>query len=81
MWFLYLLRCSDGSIYTGVTTDLSRRLKEHNAGTGGAYTRSRRPVELVFREVHPNRSCAQRREAEIRRWSKSRKERLGAING
>ena len=73
LWFVYAVRCRDGSIYTGITTDLTRRVKTHNAGKGGAYTRSRRPVLLIFREAHPNRSSALKREARIKEWSHSRK--------
>ena len=76
MWFVYVLRCSDHSLYTGITTNLNRRLQEHNAGKGGAYTQAKRPVELVFKEVHPSRSSALRREAEIKRWPASRKKLL-----
>jgi len=72
-WFVYAVRCRDGSIYTGITTDLGRRVKIHNAGQGGAYTRSRKPVRLIFREGHPNRSLALRREAQIKRWSRAEK--------
>ena len=73
MYFCYLLRCADGSLYTGVTTDVERRLREHN-GTGGArYTSSRRPVQLAWKEAHADRSSAQRREAEIKGWSRKRK--------
>ncbi len=78
MWFVYLLRCSDGSLYAGVTTDPLRRLREHNSGKGSAYTRARRPVLLVFQERHPSRSSALRREAEIKRWPHLKKERLCA---
>ena len=78
MWFVYLLRCSDNSLYAGVTTGLSRRLREHNAGKGGAYTRAKRPVLLVFQEKHPSRSSALRREPEIKRWPRLKKERLCA---
>jgi len=77
----YLLRCADGTLYAGVTTDIERRLEEHNAGIGSRYTSARRPVRLVWHEPHPDRSSAQRREAEIRRWSRRRKEVLvGAAN-
>lgn len=76
MWFVYVARCSDGSLYTGVTTDPLRRLLEHNAGKGGAYTRSKRPVRLVFQEAQPSRSSALKREAEIRKWAPSRKRLL-----
>ena len=75
-WFVYAVRCRDGSIYTGVTTDLKRRISEHNTGKGGAYTRSRKPVRLVFREVHPTQSSALKREAQIRGWSRARKAAL-----
>ena len=68
-----MVRCADDTLYTGVTTDLARRVEEHDAGRGSRYTRSRRPVRLVWSEAHPDRSAAQRREAEIKRWSRSRK--------
>ena len=76
MWFVYAVRCSDGSFYTGVTTDPTRRIQEHNAGKGGAYTRSRGPVKIVFQEVHPSRSSALKREAEIKRLRRPKKESL-----
>ena len=76
MYYCYVLRCSDGTFYTGITTDLTRRLEEHNQGHGCRYTSSRRPVRLVWKEPHPNRSSAQRREAEIKRWSRSKKRTL-----
>ena len=72
-WFVYAVRCRDDSIYTGITTDLARRIKTHNAGKGGSYTRSRKPVRLVFKEARPNRSSALKREAEIKRWSRAEK--------
>ncbi len=61
-WTVYLARCADGSFYTGITTDLARRLAEHNAGCGAAYTRSRLPVKLAYFESATNRSGALRRE-------------------
>ena len=73
MYFCYLLRCADGSLYTGVTTDVERRLREHNGTGGGRYTSSRRPVQLAWKEAHADRSSAQRREAEIKGWSRKRK--------
>ena len=76
MYYCYVLRCADDTLYTGVTTDLARRLEEHNGGKGSRYTASRRPVRLVWTEEHPNRSSAQRREAEIKRWSRRQKETL-----
>ncbi|MCM8794368.1 MAG: GIY-YIG nuclease family protein [Candidatus Omnitrophica bacterium] len=72
-WFVYCLLCRDGSLYTGITINLPRRLKQHNAGTASAYTRPKRPVKLIFREKHPSRSSALRREAEIKRLPRSRK--------
>ena len=71
--YVYILRCSDDSLYTGWTTNLERRLSEHNTGRGGRYTRIHRPVEMVFTEEHPTRSTAMQREAAIKRWSRSRK--------
>lgn len=76
MWFLYLLRCADGSLYTGITTDPQRRLREHNAGQGGAYTRARRPARLVYQEARLDRSSALKREYEIKEWSRIRKNSL-----
>jgi predicted GIY-YIG superfamily endonuclease len=76
MYYCYILRCADGTLYTGVTTDLERRVVEHNQGKGARYTAPRRPVELLWRQRFPNRSLAQRREAEIKRWSRERKEAL-----
>lgn len=75
-WVVYMLRCSDGSLYTGTTTDLARRLREHGAGKGGAYTRGRRPVRLVYCERRRDRAAAQRREAALKRLSRAAKRRL-----
>jgi len=81
-WWVYLLRCADGSLYTGITTDLPRRLAEHNGdGPAGArYTRSRRPVQLVYHEAARNRSDAAQREAAIKRLDRARKLVLCAAN-
>ena len=68
-----MLRCRDGSLYTGITNDLPKRLARHNAGTASAYTRARRPVRLVFQERQPDRSAALRREAAIRRLTRAAK--------
>jgi len=75
-WFVYLVQCADGTYYTGVTTDLARRLRQHNGEiVGGAgYTRGRRPVDLVWSEACVDRSDAQRREYVVR--SSPRKEKL-----
>ncbi len=76
MYFCYLLRCSDGSLYAGITTDLARRLKQHNRGQASKYTAARRPVRLVWKETHRSRSSALRREAQIKRWPRRRKQAL-----
>jgi predicted GIY-YIG superfamily endonuclease len=75
-WTVYLARCRDGTLYTGITTDPDRRLAEHNAGSGAAYTRSRLPVALVYWEVVIDRSSALRREHAIKRLSRAAKEAL-----
>lgn len=79
MPYTYMVRCADGSFYTGWTVDLDARTKAHNDGKGARYTRSRLPVELVFWEYQPSRGEAQRREASIRKLSRKMKELL--ING
>ncbi len=73
MWYVYIIRCRDGSLYTGLTIDISRRIKEHNSGKGGSYTRIRQPVKLVYNETHPNRAKAQKRESEIKGWPRPKK--------
>jgi len=73
VWTVYLLRCRDGSFYTGITNDLPRRLSRHAAGTASAYTRSRRPVRLVYQERQPSRSASLRREAALRRLPRTAK--------
>jgi putative endonuclease len=72
-WWVYILRCADRTLYTGVTTDLDRRLDEHNNGKGGAYTRVRRPVKRVYEEPAASRSEAQAREAAIKKLSRTEK--------
>ena len=73
MYWVYILRCRDGTLYTGITDDLDRRLRAHNAGTGAKYTRGRGPVELVYREEQPDRSAALRREWAIKRLTRHEK--------
>lgn len=81
-WFVYMVRCVDGTLYTGVTTDVERRVCEHNGLTaaasakGAKYTKVRRPVTLVYQEMAEGRGEAQRREAALRQLSKSQKEDL-----
>lgn len=74
--FAYILRCADGSLYTGWTNDLSRRVAAHNAGQGAKYTRSRRPVELVYSEAFATKEEAMRREAEIKKLPREKKQEL-----
>jgi predicted GIY-YIG superfamily endonuclease len=80
-WTVYILRCADGSLYTGITTDLNRRCKQHNAGTASRYTRSRRPTRLVYQEAHVNRSQASKREAAIKALSRRQKESMILLAG
>ncbi len=75
-WFFYIVRCRDNSLYSGITVNVSSRLKEHNKGTGAKYTSGRRPVTLVYCEKQDNVSKAKKREAQIKRWAKTKKERL-----
>lgn len=74
-WWVYILRCSDDSLYTGITKDIERRVQEHNCDNkkSAAYTRSRRPVELVYQEGLKDRSEATRREMEIKQYSRLQK--------
>ena len=75
-WFVYLLRCADDSLYTGITTDVSRRCEQHNAGTASRYTRGRRPTGLVYQETQATRSQALKREMAIKALSRHEKESL-----
>ena len=76
-WFLYVLLCSDGTYYTGVTTDIQRRLKEHNTSRKGAkYTKTRRPVKLIYFEDYADRSSAQKAEYKFKRLTRKQKEIL-----
>lgn len=72
-WHVYIVRCRDGTLYTGVTNDLPRRVRSHNAGAASRYTRSRRPVRLVYCERSRGRSAALRREARIKRLGREEK--------
>lgn len=76
MNYVYLLRCADSSLYCGWTTDLEGRIRAHNAGSGAKYTRSRRPVELVYYEEYADRHAALSREWHIKRLSRAEKMRL-----
>ncbi len=73
-WYLYIARCNDNTLYTGVTTDVRRRIKEHNEGTGAKYTRGRGPIQLLFSEEYSNRSTAQIAESKIKKLKRKEKE-------
>lgn len=77
MNYTYIVKCSDGSLYTGWTNNLEKRIKDHNAGRGAKYTKARRPVVLVYNEEFPTKQEAMKREWEIKRLS--RKEKLSMI--
>ena len=75
-WFVYILRCRTGQLYTGITTNLERRLREHDSGFGSKFTRSRRPVTIVHKERFMTRSLAAKRELRIKRMTLSSKLQL-----
>jgi UV DNA damage endonuclease len=72
-WFVYLLRCADGTLYTGIAKDVNRRCQQHNAGTASRYTRCRLPVVVVYLEAHSSQSLALKREAAIKALSRQQK--------
>lgn len=76
MYYVYMLRCGDGSLYTGITTDVPRRLRQHQAGKGAKYTRSHLPVELVYQEPQEDKSAALKREMEIKALPREQKLKL-----
>lgn len=76
MYYVYMLRCKDDSLYTGWTTDIKRRTKEHNDGVGGKYTRSKRPVKLVYLEETSTKQEAMKREYAIKQFTKTKKENM-----
>lgn len=75
-WSVYVLRCADSSLYTGISTNTARRLQQHNAGIASRYTRSRRPVTMVYQEVQESHSSALKRELAIKAFSRHAKEEL-----
>ena len=77
MYYVYLIECEDGTIYTGITTDIQRRFKEHSLGKGGAYTRSKKVKKVLYTEEYKDRSSALKRETEIKGWRREKK--LGLI--
>ena len=72
-WSVYILRCADGTLYTGIAPDVEKRLQKHNEGKGAKYTRGRGPVELVYREELVNRAEASKREYQIKQLSRPEK--------
>ena len=76
MWYVYILECKDDRLYTGITKDLTRRLKEHQAGRGGRFTRTFGAKQFIYQEEHPTREDALRREAHIKTWPRLKKLKL-----
>lgn len=76
LWYIYILRCGDGSLYTGITVDIQKRLATHRSGKGAKYTRGRGPLELVYIETCPSHSDALKREIQIKSLTRSEKEKL-----
>lgn len=77
-WFVYILRCGDSTLYTGVTDDVQRRFEKHCSGKGAKYTRGRGPLSLVYMQELPDKSCALKREIEVKRLSREKKLKLCA---
>ena len=75
-WYVYILQCGDGTLYTGITTDVPRRLQMHRSGRGAKYTRGRQPLELVYTEVCEDHSQALKREWQIKQLPRAEKEKL-----
>ncbi len=73
MYYVYLLECAYHSIYTGITNDLEKRLKQHAQGTGARYTRAKKVLRILYSEKHPDRSAASKREAQIKSWTRHQK--------
>lgn len=73
MYYVYILECKDGTLYTGITTDIQRRFKEHQMGKGGAYTRSKKAKNILYTEKFKTRSGALKREYEIKSWPRNKK--------
>lgn len=76
MYVVYILECGDGSLYTGITTDIARRFEEHTNGTGGRYTSAKKVRRIVYTEKHPDRSAASKRECAIKKLSREQKQAL-----
>ena len=81
MYFVYLVECKDGSLYTGITTDVKRRFAEHKSGIGGRYTSAKGVVRVAYTESYPGRSPASKRESEIKSWRREKKLNLIKLKG
>lgn len=79
LWYVYILRCGDGTLYTGITDDVEKRLAAHRSGHGAKYTRGRGPLSLLYTEAQPDRAAASRREYAIKALSRAEKLRLCGI--
>jgi len=75
-WYVYIVQCRDKSLYTGISTDVEARINKHNAGKGARYTRSRKPVHLVYKQKMQSESAARKREIELKCWPRSKKLQL-----
>ena len=75
-WYLYMVRCADDTIYTGISIDVSARVTKHNSGRGAKYTSTRLPVRLIYSESQPDRITAMKREIQVKRWSRKLKDNL-----
>jgi predicted GIY-YIG superfamily endonuclease len=76
VWFVYILCCADGSLYVGEAADLDARIAKHQEGSAASFTAKRRPVHLTFAETHVNRDAALKRERQLKRWTRAKKEAL-----
>ena len=76
MWFVYILKCSDNTLYTGITNNLDKRIKAHNSGVGAKYTKGRRPVSMVYYEEQTDKSSALKREIAIKALNRNEKDLL-----
>jgi putative endonuclease len=75
-WFVYIAQCNDGFYYTGITNNVDKRIKTHNSGRGAVFTSGRRPVKLLYKEEHPDKSSARKREIQIKDWRREKKQKL-----
>lgn len=79
-WYLYMIECKDSKLYTGITNDLDRRIKQHNRGKGCRFTKFRIPVKLIYKEIFSSKNEALKKEAEIKGWTRDRKLELAGTS-